>query len=127
MSVAILALSKPFLASLQPCGSLSAILGFASAPLWLTLDPALSAMPTYYSKTLVDNVDELLTTPADKQSIITSWKKILQLLFEGNVVKPEKQLIHCKYILCHPKKQSRIHSKWIQCPGEWRQCQAHWR
>ena len=100
-------------------GSESAILGFASAlwftlshpwlyfsPLWLSLDQALSAMPTYYSKTLVDDVNELLTTPADKQSIITSWKKILQLLFEGNVMKPEKQLIHCKYILCHPKNRA---------------------
>ena len=55
-----------------------------------------SAMPTYYSKTLVDSVNELLATPADKQSIITSWKKILQLLVDAKVMKEEKQLMHVK-------------------------------
>ena len=50
-------------------------------------------MPTYYSETLVAAVNKLLATPAKEQSIITSWKKILQLLFEANVMKQEKQLI----------------------------------
>ena len=106
LSVAILALIQSFLTLRQPSGSLPAIPGLPSAPCGSLLIQPQSAMPTYYSETLVDAVNKLLATPAKEQSIITSWKKILQLLFEANVMKPEKQLIHCKYILCHPKNRA---------------------
>ena len=106
LSVAILALIQSFLTLRQPSGSLSAIPGLPSAPCGSLLIQPQSAMPTYYSETLVDAVNKLLATPAKEQSIITSWKKILQLLFEANVMKQEKQLIHCKYILCHPKNRA---------------------
>ena len=65
-----------------------------------------SAMPKHYDETLVDAVNELLTTPAEKQSIITSWKKTLQLFVDAKVMKAEKKLMHVKYILCHPKNRA---------------------
>lgn len=62
-------------------------------------------MPTYYSKEVVDSVQELLNTPPSVQPIGTSWQKIMQKLKLNKIVK-DKRLVRCKYILPHPKNRS---------------------
>ena len=63
-------------------------------------------MPTYFSQGVVDEINELLMTPPSKQSIITTWKTIMQRFRDEGVVKKEKNILHSRYILCHPKNRA---------------------
>ena len=61
-------------------------------------------MPTYYSKELVQEINDLLNIPPAKQSIITTWKTIMKRFKEEGIVK-EKKTIHVCRILCHPRNR----------------------
>ena len=63
-------------------------------------------MPTYYDQILVDEIDGLLQTPPAMQSVITTWKSIMQRFREEKIVSKEKTVLHPGQILCHPPKHA---------------------
>ena len=63
-------------------------------------------MPTYYAQIPVDEFEALLQTPPARQSVITTWKSIMQRFREEKIVSKEKTVLHPGQALRHPPNRA---------------------
>ena len=71
-------------------------------------------MPTYYPKSAIDAVQELIDAPPAVQPIGVSWHKIMEILQENDVIKTTTK-IHCAAILPHPKNRGGLMLNGFNC------------